>query len=337
MARPVRFQYPGAVYHVMARGDGGKAVFESDDDRKSFVFRLGQVCASHGWRVHAWVLMGNHFHLLLETPQANLVSGMQWLLGTFSQGWNRARQRRGHVFQGRYKSVPVTGTDADAYYFRIVADYIHLNPARAGMAGGRRGALTGYKWSSLPSYIKRNGPEWLVMDRVLRSFELAQDGRGRRAYVAWLEARAANAEGKIDEEAMQAIRRGWYLGKDSFKDRLLKLLEKAGKGSGSARNRTGEALREHGEAEAERMVRRGAKILGLPTTADAMAKLPKSDVRKVLLAALVRERTSVGNSWIAGRLSMGHPGSVSRLIGTCRKSGERVVALTRLAIAIDEA
>jgi REP element-mobilizing transposase RayT len=103
MAIPLRFQYPGALYHIMARGDGGKVIFEDDDDRKSFIHRLGWVCGSHGWRVHAWVLMGNHFHLLLETPQANLVSGMKWLIGTFSQGWNRARLRRGHVFQGRYK------------------------------------------------------------------------------------------------------------------------------------------------------------------------------------------------------------------------------------------
>lgn len=337
MARPIRFQYPGAIYHVMVRGDGGKAVFETDDDRKSFMFRMGQVCANHGWRVHAWVLMANHFHLLLETPQANLVSGMQWLLGTFSQGWNRARLRRGHVFQGRYKSVPVTGTDADAYYFRIVADYIHLNPARAGIAGGRRAPLTGYKWSSLPCFIKGNGPDWLVMDRVLRSFELAQDGRGRRAYVAWLEARAANAEGKIDEEAMQAIQHGWYLGKDSFKDRLLKLLEKTGQTSDSTRNRTGEALREHGEVEAQRIVRRVVKILGLPTTADAMAKLLKSDARKVVLAALLRDRTSVGNSWIARRLSMGHSGSVSRMIGSCRKSVEMASIIKKLANALDEA
>ena len=213
MARPTRFQYPGAIYHVMARGDGGKNVFETDDDRKSFIHRLGQVCASHGWRVHAWILMGNHFHLLLETPQANLVSGMKYLMGTFSQGWNRVRQRRGHVFQGRYKSVPVTGTDADAYYFRIVADYIHLNPARAGLAGGRKGALIGYKWSSLPGYLKGNGPDWLVLDKLLRAFELSQDGRGRRAYVAWLEARAASDGGRIDDDAMQAMRRGWYLGK----------------------------------------------------------------------------------------------------------------------------
>ena len=72
-----------------------------------FIGRLGEASIRHGWRIHAWVLMGNHFHLLLETPQPNLVAGMKWLLGTFSQGWNRARRRRGHVFQGRYKSVPV--------------------------------------------------------------------------------------------------------------------------------------------------------------------------------------------------------------------------------------
>ncbi len=149
------------------------------------------------------------------------------------------------------------------------------------------------------------------MDRVLRSFELAQDGRGRRAYVAWSEARADNAGGEIDEEAMAAIRRGWYLGKQTFKDRLLELLEKPGQTGGGTRNRTGEALKEHGESEAERIVRHVAKILGLPSTADAMAKLPKSDERKVVVAALLRGRTSAGKSWITRRLAMGHPGSVS--------------------------
>ena len=331
MARSIRFQYPGAIYHVMARGDGGKTVFETDDDRKSFVFRLGQVCGSHGWRVHAWVLMNNHFHLLLETPQANLVIGMQWLMGTYSQGWNRARLRRGHVFQGRYKSVPVTGTDADAYYFRIVADYIHLNPARAGLAGGKRGPLTGYKWSSLPGYMKGNGPDWLVMDRVLRAFELAQDGRGRRAYVAWLEARAANEGGKIDEEATAAIRRGWYLGKETFKDRLLKLLDKAMQPAGGNRNRTGDALRDCGEKEAERIVRRSLKSLRLAPATEALSKLPKSDRRKAALASLLRERTSVSNGWIAARLAMGHPGSVSRMLGACKSDTE--IASIRNALA----
>ena len=330
MARPTRFQYPGAVYHVMARGDGGKVVFETDDDRKAFVFRLAQVCESHGWRIHAWVLMGNHFHLLLETPQANLVSGMKYLMGTFSQGWNRARLRQGHVFQGRYKAVPVNGTDADAYYFRIVADYIHLNPARAGLAGGRNGPLVGYKWSSLPSHLKGNGPDWLVMDRVLRAFELAKDGRGRRAYVAWLEARAANDEGKIDEEAMNAIRRGWYLGKETFRDRLMMLMDNALGKAASGRTRTGDAIRDHGEKEAVRLIRAGSKELGLPGGVTALAKLPKSDERKVLLALILRKNTTVSNDWIASKLAMGHPGSVSRMISagrSDRRISERLHAL----------
>ncbi|MEI8039754.1 MAG: transposase, partial [Verrucomicrobiota bacterium] len=293
-------------------------MFETEDDRKAFVFRLGQVCGSHGWRVHAWVLMGNHFHLLLETPQANLVSGMKYLMGTFSQGWNRARRRRGHVFQGRYKAVPVNGSESDAYSFRIVADYIHLNPARAGLAGGAMGPLVRYQWSSLPCLLKGNGPDWLVKDRVLRAFDLARDGRGRRAYVAWLEARAANHEGKIDEAAMQAMRRGWYLGQETFKDRLLKLLDKATGKAASGRSRTGESIRDRGEMEAGRIVRDGLKTLGVPGGKSVLAAMTKSDPRKIVLAALVRANTSVSNAWIAERLAMGHPGSVSRMLATGR-------------------
>ncbi len=139
---------------------------------------------------------------------------------------------------------------------------------------------------------------------------------------------------------MQAIRRGWYLGKKSsrksFKDRLLKLLEKASQTTGVTRNRTSQVQREHGEAEAERIVRSAVKILGLPATAVALTKLPKSDGRKVALAALLRDRTSVGNPWIATRLAMGHPGSVTRMIGTCRKPGELASSMKRLAKALDD-
>lgn len=103
MARPLRYEAAGAVYHVMARGDGGKPVFEDDKDRYAWVDLLERSCERFGWRVHAWVLMGNHLHLLLETPEPNLVAGMKWMLGVFSQGWNRRRGRKGHVFQGRYR------------------------------------------------------------------------------------------------------------------------------------------------------------------------------------------------------------------------------------------
>ncbi len=332
MARPLRFEYPGAVYHVMARGDGGKRVYETDVDRNDFLTRLGRVCESHGWRVHAWVLMPNHFHLLLETPEANLVSGMKVLLGGFSQLWNRRRDRHGHVFQGRYKSVPVHGEGRDEHYFRAVADYIHLNPARAGMAGGKAGLLANYRWSSLPVYVRGQGPEWLEMARVLRSFDMAQDQRGRKAYVAWLEARAAADGGKIDAAAMKALRRGWYLGGEGFRDRLLSMLDAVPGGlRGNPANRAGEAVREHGEAEAERLLQAILPQLGLPRTADELAALRKGDPRKVTAAAVLRRKTSVSNAWLSQRLGMGHTGSVSRLLGNCLHDPARAEEIGRLA------
>jgi REP element-mobilizing transposase RayT len=303
----------------MARGDGGKTVFETDDDRLVFLKRLEEVCGSCGWRVHAWVLMGNHFHLLLETPLPNLVTGMKWLLGTFSQGWNRARGRQGHVFQGRYKSVPVNCSDVDRYYFRIVADYIHLNPARAGLAGGKAGRLEGYRWSSLVAYAKGKAPPWLEMERVLRSFELAEDGRGRRAYVAWLEARSANEGGEIDEVAQAALRRGWYLGEATFRDRLLALVDKA-KGVKPRQRRKADGLeKDHGEVDAERLIGLFGPKLGLPVAAVELAELRKGDERKAILATFLRRRTAVSADWIAKRLRMGHPGSVSRQVGIVKR------------------
>jgi len=332
MARPLRFEYPGALYHVMARGDGGRRVYETDADGGDFLARLGRVCESHGWRVHAWVLMPNHFHLLLETREANLVSGMKVLLGGFSQGWNRRRERHGHVFQGRYKSVPVHGEGRDEHYFRTVADYIHLNPARAEMAGGKAGPLVNYRWSSLPAYARGQGPEWLEMARVLKSFDMAQDQRGRRAYVAWLEARAANDGGKVDEAAMKALRRGWYLGGEGFRDRLLNVLEALpGTLRAKSGSRAGEAQRDHGVAEAERLLDSVLPELGLPVPSAELATLRKGDPRKVLAAAVLRRRTSVSNPWLAQRLGMGHPGSVSRVLGACLNDPARSTEIERLA------
>ena len=100
------------------RDDGGKRIFVGKEDHESFLHWLERVCGSHGWQVHAWVLMGNYFHLLLETPEPNLSAGMRVLLRTYSQAWNSRYQRRGHVFQGRYKAVPVAVERAeDAHYF----------------------------------------------------------------------------------------------------------------------------------------------------------------------------------------------------------------------------
>ena len=229
MARPLRFEYPGAVYHIMARGDGGKSLFIDEEDHLLFLHWLSRVCKSHGWRVHAWVIMRNHFHLLLETPEPNLVSGMRILLGSFAQAWNRHYKRRGHVFQGRYKSIPVAGEPAaDTYQFQVVADYIHLNPARAGIVQNDvelKSSILDYEWSSLAAYKSGKRPKWLVYDRVLSAFELAKNGRGIRAYVEYIEKRSADERGELSDEAMAALRKGWYLGDDTFRDKLLAMVK----------------------------------------------------------------------------------------------------------------
>lgn len=320
MARQPRFEYAGAVYHVMARGDGGKQVFEGEDDHESFLYWLERVCTSHGWRVHAWVLMGNHFHLLLETPEANLVSGMRLLLGTFGKAWNIRRQRHGHVFQGRYKAVPVAGERAaDTHYFKCVADYIHLNPARAGLAGGSHGKLACYPWSSLRHYARGNPPAWQPLDRVLEAFKLSKDRRGRASYLAWLETRATEHGGAISDEAMEALRRGWYLGEEGFKDKLLGLLDKSSEKLRKKGSRAGGAVREHNRNEAERIISLLSAELGLPESREELMLLRKNDARKVICAAMVKSRTAVENEWIARRLAMGHPASMSQLVHRLRR------------------
>jgi putative transposase len=250
--------------------------------------------------------------------------------GHLQSGVEPGEAAAGYVFQGRYKSVPDNSSNVDRYYFRIVADYIHLNPARAGLAGGRSGSLAGYRWSSLLAYAGGKVPPWLEIDRVLNSFELAKDGRGRRAYVAWLEARAANDGGNIDSVAQKALRRGWYLGEDTFRDRLLALMDKA-KGIKTRVNRKADALeKDYSEKDAEQILQRCGPEMGLPTGAKELCLLRKGDERKALMAALIRGRTAASTEWIAKRLQMGHPGSVSRQVGIVKRNKKLLKKLNEL-------
>ena len=129
MARKTRIEYPGAIYHVLDRGDRREAIYGNDDDRRAFLSTLGEACERTGWRIHAYVLMSNHYHLMLETPEANLCRGMHWFQATWTMRFNRSRRQSGHVLQGRYKAVVVDSESPG--YFAALSDYIHLNPVRA--------------------------------------------------------------------------------------------------------------------------------------------------------------------------------------------------------------
>ncbi len=159
MPRKPRVEFAGAVYHVMSRGNHSQKVFRADGDCRMFLETLGEVCRRTGWKVHAYVLMGNHYHLLLETPEPNLVAGMQWLQSTYSKRFNAANREWGHLFQGRYKAIPV---ESGSGYFPAVATYIHLNPVRMKGFDFKHTRLADYRWSSYPAYAgKGPRPLWV--------------------------------------------------------------------------------------------------------------------------------------------------------------------------------
>jgi len=138
MARPLRIEFPGAVYHVTSRGNARRKIYRDDEDREAFLATLAWVAERFGWRCHAYCLMDNHFHLLLETPQPNLSRGMRQLNGVYTQSFNRRHRKAGHLFQGRFKAILA---EKDSYLLEL-ARYIVLNPVRTRWSG-RRNAMPG--------------------------------------------------------------------------------------------------------------------------------------------------------------------------------------------------
>jgi REP element-mobilizing transposase RayT len=154
MPRKARVEFAGAVYHVLDRADRREAIVRDDTDRADFLSTLGKACERTGWHVHAWVLMTNHYHFLIETPEANLIAGMRWFQTTYTVRFNRRHRLSGHLFQGRYKAVAVDPEERG--YFALLSDYIHLNPVRARMISlGER--LFDFRWSSFRWYGTKNG------------------------------------------------------------------------------------------------------------------------------------------------------------------------------------
>ncbi|MDZ7788589.1 MAG: transposase [Halofilum sp. (in: g-proteobacteria)] len=152
----------GGLYHVTARGDGREAIYFGDDDREAWLDVLGRVCDRFNWRCHAWCQMTNHYHLLVETPDANLSRGMRQLNGVYTQYVNRTHGRVGHVFQGRYTGILVEG---DSYLLEV-ARYVVLNPVRAGMVSD----AGEWPWSSYAAMVgEAQCPPWLERDWLLGS------------------------------------------------------------------------------------------------------------------------------------------------------------------------
>lgn len=173
MARPLRIELAGGVYHLTSRGDRREPIYADDADRLLWLDVFGEVCDRFNWRCHAWCQMGNHYHLVVETAEANLSRGMRQLNGVYTQAVNRRHGRIGHVFQGRYKAILV---EADAYLVEL-SRYVVLNPVRAGLCGDARE----WPWSSHRALMGlADPPPWLATDWVLGQFGTERTAAVRR-------------------------------------------------------------------------------------------------------------------------------------------------------------
>ena len=314
MARKPRIEFAGAVYHVLNRGNYRGDIFETAGAAAAFVACLGEACERMGWRVHAYCLMRNHFHLALETPRGNLVSGVHWLQSTFGNRFNRYRGERGRAFQGRYQAILV---EPGVHLARLV-DYIHLNPVRARIVGLDQ--LGQFRWSSYRDFLRGatmgERPAWLECREWLRALgELDDTPAGWRSYeahLAWLMADV----GRQKEAAFETMSRGWALGSREYQRAVLKdfrTMEQAADWGGAE---VAELNRVHWLERLEQGVAAiGASLLNASTE-------PKSASWKIALAAWLKKGTSVSNRWLTEHLNMGTPDAVSRYVSEVNR-GER--------------
>lgn len=213
MARPLRLEFPGAIWHITTRGNEKREIYRDDIDRQRFLDFLARTVMTYRWILHAWVLMANHYHLLVETPQMGLSRGVKWLNQNYVELFNKRHDRVGHLFQGRFKAILV---EREGHLLELVR-YIVLNPVRCGAVV----YASDYEWSN---YAATAGltppPSWLEIDWTLAQFGAPDRVAAHEAYRQFV-ADARGASYNPWEKVLGQI----YLGSAEFRDRMQKLIE----------------------------------------------------------------------------------------------------------------
>lgn len=208
MARPLRIEFPGALYHVTSRGNAQQNIFENDVDRRRWLSIFSKVCSHFNWVCYSYCLMGNHYHLLIETPEGNLSKGMRQLNGVYTQHFNRSHERVGHLYQGRFKAILVDKNS----YLKELGRYIVLNPVRANLVENAQD----WPWSS---YRATTGltprPDWLNTLRTLSAFGPKID-LATKKFIKFV------SQGKDQASIWEALKHQIYLGDDIFVEDMLR-------------------------------------------------------------------------------------------------------------------
>lgn len=309
MARSIRVQFEGARYHVINRGNYRKNLFSTHKTAEAFTKALFEACERYKWRLHAYVVMSNHYHLCLETPKANLVDGMHWLQSSFANRFSKFSGERGHVFQGRYKSLVIEGD----FGLLNVVDYIHLNPVRAKLLTVDQ--LRDYQNSSFPKYFIKN------RHSSLRSEDFLKEAGGLKPTLAGIRQYHKRLQWIMEEspqkrKAMfQDLSQGWYIGSEEGKQ-LLSEKVKQGKIQASA-----DAQLELAKDDCQQLIKTGLMALG--KNKDDVASSKKSAQWKLAMASWIKERTPIKNKDLSDQLSMGHPATMRNHITAYRKTQQK--------------
>jgi putative transposase len=296
MARRPRIEYPGAIYHVINRGNYRSDVFGSPGAAQTFVTALKETVEMFGWKLGAYAVMRNHFHLAVQTPEPNLAAGMQRLQVTFAVRFNRFRSEQGHLFQGRYRAILLENEEVLAR----VANYIHLNPVRAGIIAIDQ--ASSFRWSSWASFEKSQQFRGLDPNPWLATMGLADTESGWKEYAKIMRERFGSDD--IREEERTELFEGWAVGSVDWKTKLIQ------------ERLTDEALKptaeyvEPKEAMRIRWVLRLEELLAeAHRSRKDLVRARKAAAWKVGIAARLQLELGVSVVWLAEELCMGKPAS----------------------------
>jgi REP element-mobilizing transposase RayT len=304
MARPLRIEFPGAIYHVMARGNARQALFHGDDDYQRMLSGLEKTVQRTGWEVHAYVWMPNHIHLLFRTPMPNLSKGMQYLLSGYANWYAKRHHRTGHLFQGRFRGELIE----DETYFWNVSRYLHLNPVR-----GKRPLVDHprkWLWSSYQGYCRKtNRRDWLDYDGLFRAWQGEMGGSNpEHAYRRFVEAGMK----KPPPNPLLAAWEGWLLGSEAFVKRIKHLVSVPNQPDQVPRSRRFVNL------NAEEVIETVANYFGVESTAYAARR--STAAGRDLAAYLAHRRTTSTLRELATFFGLTHPDSMSNLTRRAGKS-----------------
>ncbi|MCS6244986.1 MAG: transposase [Opitutus sp.] len=307
MPRRVRMEQSGGLYHVINRGNYRRDLFETAGSAEAFLAALFEAADRCRWRVHGYVLMRNHFHLAIETLEPTLGEGMHWLQSTLATRFNRFRSESGHLFQGRYKAMPIE----DASALARVVDYIHLNPVRAKVVLPEH--LVGYRWSSLKNLLKGPRPRCLCAEVWLSARGgWADDTNGWSAYAEYLTSLAKDEE-TWAQAGLVGLAKGWIIGTAGWRKSL-------------AKEHTQLRLQSAMAAQERKELREAAWQAGLE---EALREIGKSEVElvtkphkqawKLALAVKLRDERGAGIAWLAQALRLGKPTTVRNYLHIWKK------------------